>query len=133
MSDFEIPEATSDIPPGTYKATLLGVTVKSGGKFVTPQNPDGRYRVWDWGVEVPGEAELQPFSDTTSLNNGPKTNSYARLTALLGKAPQAGEKLDAPTGKTVMLQISQKENGFPKVDAVLPYVNPQQELPGIPR
>ena len=134
---FEIPQPSgSDLEPGTYKAQLLGVTVKSGGKFVSPQNPEGKYRLWDWAVEKAGdngEVELVPFSDTTSLNTGPKTNSYARLTALLGKAPQAGETIETPTGKTVMLQIVRKENGFAKVEAVLPFVDPQQTLPGVPR
>lgn len=132
MADFEIPVTEApDIPPGTYKAQLMGVAIKSGGKFTSPQNPDGKYRVWDWAVEKDGE--LVPFSDTTSINSGSKTVSYARLTALLGQAPKPGDKLDSPTGKTVMLQISTKDNGFPKIDAVLPFVDPQQTLPGVPR
>jgi hypothetical protein len=127
---FEIPQE-STLEPGTYKAQLVGTSIKSGGKFVTPVNPEGKYRVWDWAVEKDGE--LVPFSDTTSINNGSKTKSYARLTALLGKAPQAGDKIEDPTGKTVMLQVVEKENGFAKVEAVLPFAEPQQTLDGVPR
>lgn len=127
---FEIPNAP-DFPPGTYKAQLAGVMVKSGGKFVSPNNPDGSYRVWDWLVEKDGR--LEPLSITTSLNTGPRSTSYQWLTALLGRAPVAGEKLEDPTGRTVLLTISRKENGFPKIDAVGAYIEPQQALPGVPR
>lgn len=128
---FEIPQDQTDIPDGTYKAQLLGTSIRSGGKFTSPQNPDGNYRVWDWAVEVGGE--IVPLSDTTSINNGPKTVAYARLTALLGKAPQAGDKIEDPTGKTVVLTIGHKENGFNKIEQVGAYVDPQQTLPGVPR
>lgn len=128
---FDIPKPQVEIPPGTYKATLLGVQVKSGGQFKDPEkNPDGSYRMWDWLVDVNGEGV--EFSDTTSLNNGPKTVSYQRLTALLGEAPQAGKSYDPPTGKTCLLQIVKKDNGYPKVEFVLPYVEPQTEA-GLPR
>lgn len=132
---FEIP-TESTLEPGTYKAQLVGTAIKSGGKFVSPVNPEGKYRVWDWAVEkdgANGEKELVPFSDTTSINNGSKTKSYARLTALLGTAPKAGDKIEDPTGKTVLLQIVEKENGFSKVEAVIPYIDPQQTLDGVPR
>lgn len=127
---FEIPDAP-DFPPGTYKAQLAGVQVKDGGTFKGPNNPTGAYRVWDWLIEKDGE--LQPLSVTSSINTGPRSTSYAWLTALLGRAPQAGEKIEDPTGKTVVLQIGKKENGYPKVEAVLPFVEPQQALPGVPR
>lgn len=127
---FEIP-AAQDIEPGTYKAQLLGTSIKDGGKFTSPSNPTGSYRVWDWLIDDGKEGTA--FTDTTSINNGPKSVSYQRLTALLGRAPQAGEKIEDPTGKTVMLQIGRKENGFPKVEAVIAFVEPQQSLPGVPR
>jgi hypothetical protein len=120
---FEISGGAPDIPPGTYKAQLEKTTVKTEGRF-------GDFRLWDWLVEV--EGELVPLSVSTSLNTGPRTNTFAWLTALLGRAPSTGEKLDDPTGKTVLLQISHKENGWPKIDAVLPYAEPQQTA-GIPR
>lgn len=122
---FEIPQS-QDIPPGTYKAILEKVEERTGGKF-----GDGNFRVWDWIVDVNGKGEL--LSVSTSMNTGPRSTSYAWLTALLGRAPQAGEKIDDPTGKQVLLTIGKKDNGFPKVEAVSPYVDPQQTVPGIPR
>jgi hypothetical protein len=124
-------EAGVDIPPGTYKAQLLGTEVIPEGTFKTPKNPTGTYRRWDWLVEVKGESV--PFSDNTSLNTSPKTITYARLTALLGEAPKAGDELSDPTGKTVVLTFGKKDNGFPKIEQVGAYVDPQQTLEGLPR
>jgi hypothetical protein len=128
---FKIDKGAPDIPPGNYKAQLAGTQIKSGGKFKSPDNPDGEYRIWDWLVEKDGE--LVPFSDTTSIGTTPKTVTFARLTALLGRTPEVGEEIEDPTGKTIVLQIGKKENGWPKVDSVGPYVDPQQTLPGVPR
>lgn len=121
---FDIPD-TKPIDPGTYKAQLLGTAIKTGGEF-------GDFRTWDWLVEMP-DGTTANFSDSTSLNNGPQSKAYARLTALLGAAPQAGSKVDDPTGKTVILTIGKKENGFPKIDGIGPYVAPVQTEAGLPR
>lgn len=123
---FKIPEATQDIPPGTYKASLLGVEDKTGGSF-----GDGRYRLWDWLLDVNGESVA--YSDTTSIGMGVKTNSYQRLQALMGSVPEVGQEYEAPIGKMVLLQIGRKENGFPKTDAVFPYVAPVTSEGGTPR
>jgi len=123
---FEITAGGPEIEPGTYKAQLARTEIKSGGKF-----GDGRFRVWHWIVDVNGEAT--ELSDSTSLSTDPRSNTYSRLLALLGRAPQAGEKLEDPTGKTVVLTLSKKENGFPKIDAVGAYVDPQQTIEGLPR
>lgn len=123
---FEIQEGGPDIEPGTYKAQLQRTEIKSGGRF-----GDGRFRVWHWIVDVKGEAiEVE---DSTSLSTDPRSNTYQRLTALLGRVPQVGEKLEDPTGKTVVLTMSKKENGFPKIDAVGAFVDPQQTVEGLPR
>ena len=127
---FEIPNI-KQIPAGTYKAQLEKVEVVEGGKYTSASNPDGSFRKWHWLLELDGK--LEAFSDTTSINTGPNSTSYKRLTALLGEEPKSGQKIETPTGKTVLLQITQKENGFPKVEAVLPYVDPQQTTPGVPR
>lgn len=122
---FEI-QAGVDIAPGTYKAQLERTEIKAGGSF-----GDGKFRVWHWLADVNGEAT--PISDSTSLNTGPQSKAYARLTALLGRAPVAGEKLEDPTGKTVLLTIGKKDNGFPRIDAVGAFVDPQQTVEGLPR
>lgn len=130
---FKIADVPEQIEPGTYKAQLEGSTVETGGQFKSDKNPNGDYRRWNWLVEVPGKEGLQPMSDNSSLFTGPKSETYKRLTALLGRAPQAGEEIENPVGKTVLLTISRKENGYAKIDAVSPWVDPQQTVPGVPR
>jgi len=73
------------------------------------------------------------MSDLTSANTGPQSTSYARLTALLGRAPKSGETIQDPTGSRVLLTITKNEKGFPKVVAIAPYSDPQQVLEGVPR
>ena len=119
---FEITKGV-DIPEGSYPATLE--RVESGkGNF-------GDFRTWHWLVEVNGNIEsLRQF---TSANTGPNSQSYKQLTALIGRPPQAGETIEDPTGSRVILQIGKNEKGYPKVTEVLPFVEPQQTIPGIPR
>ena len=128
---FKISSPPPQIDPGTYKAQLAGSSIKTGGKFVSDKNPTGDYRQWEWLVEVPGK-DLQSLSDNTSLFTGPASETYKRLTALLGRAPVAGEEIENPVGKTVLLTISRKDNGYAKIDLVSPYVDPQQTVPGVP-
>lgn len=123
---FKAKESGPDIPPGTYKASLLGITDKSGGSF-----GDGNYRLWDWLLDVNGESV--PYSDTTSVGMGAKTNSYQRMQALLQEVPDPEKEYDAPIGKMVLLQIGRKDNGFPKTDGVFPYVAPSVSEGGTPR
>jgi hypothetical protein len=119
---FEIP-TTVDIKDGTYPATLEKVEA-SEGQY-------GTMRKWHWLVE--NGDKIDSLSVITSANTGPQSKSYLWLTALLGRAPQAGEKLEDPTGTRVLLQIGHNDKGFPTVLAVHPYQEPQQTVPGIPR
>lgn len=130
---FKIAEPPPQIPAGTYKAQLAGSTIETGGQFKDEKNPNGDYRRWEWLVEVPGSEELKALSDNTSLFTGPKSETFKRLTALLGRAPVAGEVIENPVGKTVLLTLSIKDNGYNKIDLVSPYVDPQQTVPGVPR
>ena len=120
---FEIPQGVQ-IDPGTYRAQLEKVE-----PYTHPTYGDGRK--WHWIVDVEGEAT--PLSVITSGNTGPQSKSYQWLTALLGRSPQAGETIQDPTGKTVLLAIGKNEKGFPKVDSVMSLVEPTQVEAGIPR
>ena len=120
---FEIPTGV-DIPPGNYTATLEKVEELTGGQF-------GNYRKWHWLVQV--DDKIESIADLTSANTGPQSRSYKRLEALLGRAPQAGEKLEDPTGSRVVLQIVKNAKGFPAIESIVPFVEPQQVLPGTPR
>lgn len=110
-----------DIPDGTYTATLESVEV-SDGQF-------GKYRAWNWLVEVAGE--ILPLRQLTSANTGPASKSYQQLTALLGSAPKSGEKIEPPTGKRCLLVIGHNEKKFPTVLSVGPYV--EGALDTVPR
>jgi hypothetical protein len=125
---FEIP-ITVDIPDGTYVASLAGVTEDSGSF--------GKFRRWTWLVEVPKtddkEGSIEELTQLTSANTGPQSKSYRQLTALLGEAPKAGQKIDSPNGKRVTVTITHNDKGFPTIGEVGPYVDPQMALPGIPR
>ena len=119
---FEIPTG-ADIPDGSYTAVLERVN-EAEGNF-------GRYREWYWLVDVDGKAES--LKQLTSANTGPKSKSYVQLTALLGRAPKAGEQIEDPTGTRVVLKIGKNEKGFPTVQEVTQYVEPTQTVAGIPR
>lgn len=130
---FEIP-TTVDIPNGKYVASLAEVK-EDTGQF-------GKFRRWTWLVEVPAhededgqkiEASIEELTQLTSANTGPQSKSYIQLAALLGRAPKAGEKIESPNGQRAVLTIGHNEKNFPTVEAVGPYVDPQQSLPGIPR
>ena len=115
-----------EIPDGNYPATLAGVTEEQG-QF-------GSFRKWEWLVDVNGE--VLPLSSVTSMNTGPQSKAYGYLTALLGRAPKTGEKIEDPTGSRVVLTIGQKDKDgqkWPTVLAVGHYQEPQQTLPGVPR
>jgi len=130
---FEIP-ITVDIPDGTYVASLAGVTEDSGSF--------GKFRRWTWLVEVPKTVSadgietpgsIEELTQLTSANTGPQSKSYRQLTALLGEAPKAGQKIESPNGKRVTVTITHNDKGFPTIGEVGPYVDPQMALPGIPR
>lgn len=123
---FEIP-LTVDVPDGNYTATLEGVT-EDTGNF-------GTFRKWTWLVEctIDGQAQIVPLTQLTSANTGPQSKSYQQLTALLGEAPKAGQKIESPNGRRAVVTVTHNEKGFPKVESIGPYIEPQQTLPGIPR
>lgn len=115
---FQIKSGAPDIDPGSYKAQLLGTRVEHTEKF-----GGSDFYIWDWLLEVPGKDPVD-FSDSTGIATSPGTKTYTRLEALTGRSPQIGETIEDPTGKTVMLTIGKKANGFPEVLAVIPYVEP---------
>lgn len=121
---FTITGGNNNVPPGTYKAQLVGVQDGIPTQY-------GTARRWTWLIDVNGKGE--ELNDLTSENNGPRTESFKRLEVLIGRKPVAGETIEDPTGKTVLLVITEKENGWPKVAEVLPFVEPAQLEAGIPR
>ena len=124
---FEIP-TTVDIPDGSYVATLEKVEADKGNF--------GDFRKWSFIVhDVTTEEGKQdlPITALTSANTGPQSKSFQWLTALLGAPPKAGTKIESPTGSRCVVTITHNDKGFPKVETVGPFVDPQQTLPGVPR
>jgi len=120
---FEIEASGPDIPDGTYPAVLESV-IEDTGQF-------GKFRKWTWLVEA-GD-KIEALTTYSSAKTGTQTKSYRFLEGLLGKSPQVGERFEDPTGTRVLVQIVRNKKGFPDVDAVLPYTEPQQVMPGVPR
>jgi len=113
-----------NIPDGTYKAQLLRVEDGIPTKF-------GNSRKWYWLIDVAGTGE--ELSQLTSENTAPGTVSYRQLVALTGREPAVGETIEDPTGKTVLMDIKRKQNGWPGVEAVRPFVAPTEVEAGVPR
>ncbi len=126
---FEIKNSGPDIPDGSYPAVLERIEQDSG-KF-------GPMLKWHWLVEVPAhdgkDAAIESLSQMTSANTGTGSTTYKQLKALLQKDLKAGDTAEDPTGSSAILVISRNDKGFPKVTEVLPKVDPQQVLPGVPR
>lgn len=120
---FEITASGPDIADGTWPAVLESVSEDSG-QF-------GKFRKWTFLVEH--DDKIDALTVYTSANTGTGSKSYAFLAGLLGKQPQIGERYEDPTGTRVLVQITRNKKGFPTVDAVLPFTEPQQVLPGVPR
>jgi hypothetical protein len=124
---FTIQGPQLEIADGTYPAVLESVTTEPSK---TPTIP-GDVRRWTFLIEHDGKVE--PMDALSSTGTGPKTKSYAWLTALIGREPKAGETIEDPTGARCLLQITHNEKGFPKVSNVMPYAEPQQTIEGLPR
>lgn len=124
---FEIKGPSIEIEDGTYPGTLQSVTTEPSKTASIP----GDVRRWTWLVEHAGK--IEPLEVLSSTGTGPKTKAYAWLTALIGRAPKAGEVIEDPIGTRALLQIVHNEKGYPTIAAVMPYAEPQQTLPGVPR
>lgn len=116
-----------DLPDGQYVGLLQSV-IADTGQF-------GAFRKWTWLVEYTeeGESKVGELTQLTSAHTGPQSKSYQQLTALIGRAPKAGEKIESPNGKKALLTLSKNDKGFMKVDQVSAFQEPQQVLPGVPR
>ena len=121
---FQITGPSLEIVDGIYPATLEKVEEYKHDTY-------GDGRKWHWLIEHDGT--IDSLSSITSNNTGPKSKTYAYLEALTGRPLKAGEQIEDPTGTRILLQITHNDKGFPQVAAVLPYVEPQQALPGLPR
>lgn len=125
---FEIP-TTVEIEDGTYPAVVEAIEPTEHATF-------GKGRKWSFLVEhtaADGTSKVDSISTITSSNLGPRSKAYAFLSGIEGRPLKAGERVDDPTGKRVMVTIGHNDKGFPTVTAVAAFQEPQQTLPGVPR
>lgn len=107
-----------DIDPGTYEVTLLDI---SEPRTILPQsgpNAGKEVTLRDWMFALEDGTEIRGSASTAS---GPKSKTYAWLTALLGGTPPAVGQSYPKTqlvGREVLATIIIDEGGWPKIQGL---------------
>lgn len=100
---------SGDIPPGTYEAKLVSVTVKTSVEF-------GDFRAWDFEL-IAGNI----VGGGSSMMTGAKSKGGRWIAALLGRKPDKGENVtQAIIGARCLVVVGLDKNDWPKVTDVLP-------------
>ena len=101
----------ADIPEGTYPATLAGIDTKYSEKFAS------EFRTWDFTL-----ANGSKVGGSSSMATSSKSKGGKWLAAILGRKPVKDEHiaLSSLVGQPCMVTVIEDDNGWPKVDAVLP-------------
>jgi hypothetical protein len=104
-----------DIEPGSYEVTLIGI---SEPRMILPQsgpNAGKEVTLRDWTFVLEDGTEIRGSASTAS---GPKSKTYAWLTALLGGTPPAvGQSYprDQLIGRDAIATIVIDDGGWPKI------------------
>lgn len=99
----------TDIPPATYPATLAGIVTKTSDAF-------GDFRSWDFTLD-----NGSTVSGASSMSMSPKSKGGKWCIALLGRKPETGEAVgEAMVGRPCLVVVVVNDDGWPKVDTVLP-------------
>jgi hypothetical protein len=129
MTEQQQPERTQ-IPDEPFDGFVFGTSLKAGtydGRLVRL----GRYSFeWEgqtvdkvrWTFEVETAEGVEEVTGSTSIAFTPdKATAFAWATSLLGRRPQPGENVSEQIlNRMCLVQVEVKENGWPKVAAVLP-------------
>jgi hypothetical protein len=105
----------SDIAPGVYVVTLTDI---SEPRTILPQtgvNAGKEVTLRDWTFALEDGSEVRGSASTAS---GPKSKTFAWLTALLGgQPPQVGQSYPRTqlVGRMALATISVDEGGWPKI------------------
>ena len=105
----------SDLAPGVYEVTLIAITEP---RTIYPQsgpNAGKEVQLRDWTFALEDGSEVVGSASTAS---GPKSKTYAWLTALLGGTPPAvGSKYpkDQLIGREALATIAIDEGGWTKI------------------
>lgn len=104
-----------DIDPGTYQVTLIDI---SEPRTIFPQsgpNAGKEVTLRDWTFSLEDGTELRGSASTAS---GPKSKTFAWLTALLGGVPPAvgsSYPREQLIGREALATIDIDEGGWPKI------------------
>ena len=105
----------SDLTPGVYEVTLVDI---SEPRTIYPQtgvNAGKEVQLRDWTFALEDGTEV---TDSASTASGPKSKTYAWLTALLGGTPPAvGQSYPKSQllGREALATIAIDEGGWPKI------------------
>lgn len=107
-----MPQITiNNIENGVYPVMLMAVT---GPKTIYPANAPEGTDIYEWTFSLDDGRDIQGVTSTAS---GPKSKMYGWLTALLGKAPAAGDAIDtdALLGRRALATIDHNDGGWPRI------------------
>jgi len=120
MPLITVKQGGTDIEPGVYPVTLLGI---EGPKTIIPKtgpNAGEETEIFAWSFAIDeGDLDGTEVDATTSTNAGPRSKAYAFLTALLGgKAPAAGQSFELAdlAGRRALATITRSESGWPRIE-----------------
>lgn len=110
--------AQTDIAPGVYEVTLTDI---SEPRTIYPQtgpNAGKEMQLRDWTFATDDGTEIRAGA---SLASGPKSKTFAWLTALLGGVPPAvgsSHPREQLIGRTAIATITIDEGGWPRITAL---------------
>lgn len=120
-----------DIAPGVYEVTLTEI---SEIRTIFPQtgpNAGKEVTLRDWMFSLEDGTEIRGSASTAS---GPKSKTYAWLTALLGGTPPTvGEKYPKTqlVGREALATIAIDEGGWPKITQLSARPRARAAAPGV--
>jgi hypothetical protein len=115
---LEVPVVTS-LDAGIYQARVTNLETKT--------TDAGTFRIWSF--DVGGEK----ITASSSMMFGPKSKTYKWVTALIGRSPVPGEKLDVIGLPCQLHLIVDEDSGYNKVEAVLPASGAQPRQSPVPQ
>lgn len=107
--------AQTDVDPGVYEVTLTDI---SEPRTILPQsgpNAGKEVTLRDWSFAMEDGTEIR---GSASIANGPKSKTYAWLTALLGGTPPAvGQSYPKAQllGRMALATVTVDEGGWPRI------------------
>jgi hypothetical protein len=119
---FTVTAYIPSIKPGAYQATLTDTEEKASRK-----DPTNTFRVWHFQLN---DGSLRTVDGSSSLATSPKSKGGKWLAAILGKTPDVGETV-APEGKSCTISVILDDNGYERVQDVMPAISGAQKAEAI--